>query len=80
MSKLTVFRRQASVDTCVTLRLTRGENISGRIAELDDSHVCLTSAAVRPLPSSKTFLPGGKYMVETASMLRSRSQAEVDEW
>ena len=36
-----VFRRQASVDTYVTLRLTRGEDVSGRIAELDDAHVCL---------------------------------------
>ena len=41
MTKLTVFRRQASVDTYVTLRLTRGEDVSGRIAELDDVHVCL---------------------------------------
>ena len=41
MTKLMVFRRQASVDTYVTLRLTRGEDVSGRIAELDDSHVCL---------------------------------------
>ena len=41
MTKLMVFRRQALVDTCVTLRLTRGEDVSGRIAEFDDSHVCL---------------------------------------
>ena len=41
MTKLTVFRRQASVDTYVTLRLTRGEDVSGRIVELDDAHVCL---------------------------------------
>ena len=41
MTKLAVFRRQASVDTYVTLRLTRGEDVSGRIVELDDAHVCL---------------------------------------
>ena len=41
MTKLTVFRRQASVDTYMTLRLTRGEDVSGRIVELDDAHVCL---------------------------------------
>ena len=41
MTKLTVFRRQASVGAYVTLRLTRGEDVSGHIAELDDTHVCL---------------------------------------
>lgn len=41
MTKLEVLRRQASVGTYVTLRLTRGEDVSGRIAELDDTHVCL---------------------------------------
>ena len=41
MTKLTVFRRQASIDSHVTLRLTRGEDVSGRITEIDDVHVCL---------------------------------------
>lgn len=41
MTKLTIFCRQASVDTYVTLRLTRGEDVSGHITELDDAHVCL---------------------------------------
>lgn len=41
MSKLAVFRRQASPGDTVTLRLTRGEDVTGRIAELDDHHVCL---------------------------------------
>ena len=41
MTKLVVFCRQASVGAHVTLRLTRGEDISGRITELDDTHVCL---------------------------------------
>lgn len=41
MTKLTVFRRQASIDSHVTLRLTRGEDVSGRITEIDDGHVCL---------------------------------------
>ena len=41
MTKLTIFCRQASVDTYVTLRLTHGEDVSGHITELDDAHVCL---------------------------------------
>ena len=41
MSKLMVFQRQASAGVMVTLRLTRGEDITGRITELDDSHVCV---------------------------------------
>ena len=41
MSKLAIFRQQASVGARVTLRLTRGEDISGRIAQLDDAYVCL---------------------------------------
>jgi len=41
MTKLDVFRRQASVGSYVTLRLTRGEDVSGRVSELDDAHVCL---------------------------------------
>jgi len=39
MSKLAIFRRQASVGSTVTLRLTRGDDVTGRIIELDDSHV-----------------------------------------
>ena len=41
MTKLGVFRRQTSVGAYVTLRLTRGEDASGRITELDDAHVRL---------------------------------------
>ena len=41
MTKLAIFCRQASIDTYVTLRLTRGEDVSGHITELDDAHVCL---------------------------------------
>ena len=37
MTKLTIFCRQALVDTYVTLRLTRGEDVSGHITELDDT-------------------------------------------
>ena len=40
-TKLAVFRRQARVDTHVTLRLLRGDDVSGRITELDDAHVCI---------------------------------------
>ena len=40
MTKLMVFHRQVSVGTYVTLRLTRGEGVSGRIAEFDDTHAC----------------------------------------
>jgi tetratricopeptide (TPR) repeat protein len=41
MSKLTVFQGQASTGMMVTLRLTRGEDLTGRITELDDFHVCV---------------------------------------
>lgn len=41
MNKLTVLRNEASVGTHVTLRLTRGDDVSGRIAQLDDTHVSL---------------------------------------
>ena len=41
MTKLEILRRQASVDAYVTLRLTRGEDVTGRIMELDNSYVCL---------------------------------------
>ena len=41
MSKLAIFRQQASVGARVTLRLKRGEDVSGRIAQLDDAYVCL---------------------------------------
>lgn len=40
MTKLMVFHRQVSVGTYVTLRLTRGEGVSGRIAEFGDTPVC----------------------------------------
>ena len=49
MMKLLLFRQQASVDNYVTLRLTRGQDVSGRILELDDKHVCLD------LGDGKTF-------------------------
>jgi len=41
MSKLNLFMRQASIGSTVTLRLTRGEDVSGRVTELDELHVCL---------------------------------------
>lgn len=41
MSKLAVFRRQASPGQRVTLRLTRGEDVTGLITELDEAHVSL---------------------------------------
>ena len=41
MSKLVVFQRQAAIGKRVTLRLTRGEDVTGDITELDDFHVCL---------------------------------------
>src|SRR5712692_10647042 len=39
--KLQLFRHQASIGSRVTLRLTRGEDVTGRITELSDSHICL---------------------------------------
>ena len=41
MTKFEIFRRQASVGAHVTLRLTRGSDITGRISELDDAYICL---------------------------------------
>ena len=41
MTKFEIFRRQASVGTHVTLRLTRGSDVTGRITELDDSYISL---------------------------------------
>ncbi len=41
VNKLAVFRQQVSVGSHVTLRLTRGEDVSGRIAQLDDAYVIL---------------------------------------
>ena len=41
MSKLAVVRRQATIGTHVTLRLSRGEDVSGHITEIDDEYVCL---------------------------------------
>ena len=41
MNKLAVFRQEASVGAQVTLRLTRGEDVSGRVAQLDDAYVRL---------------------------------------
>ena len=41
MTKFEIFRRQASVGAHVTLRLTRGSDVTGRITELDDSYICL---------------------------------------
>ena len=41
MTKLAVFQKEASVGAHVTLRLTRGEDVSGRIEHLDDTCVRL---------------------------------------
>lgn len=41
MSKLAVFQKQASPGAIVTLRLTRGEDVTGTITEIDGHHVCL---------------------------------------
>ncbi len=41
MSKFKLFRRQVSLDTPVTLRLTRGADVSGRVTEIDEDHVCV---------------------------------------
>ena len=41
MTKFEIFRRQASVGAHVTLRLTRGDEITGRVTELDDAYIRL---------------------------------------
>ena len=41
MTKFEIFRRQASVGAHVTLRLTRGSDVTGRVAELDDTYIRL---------------------------------------
>lgn len=43
-TKLSVFRRQAAINDHVTLRLTRGEDVSGRVQHLDDEYICLDCA------------------------------------
>ena len=42
MMKLEILRRQVSIGSYVTLRLTRGDDVSGRIDELDDAYVRLS--------------------------------------
>ncbi|MDE0460628.1 MAG: AAA family ATPase [Chromatiales bacterium] len=41
MTKFEIFRRQASVGAHVTLRLTRGSDVTGRVTELDDAYIRL---------------------------------------
>ena len=41
MNKLEVFRQEASIGALVTLRLTRGEDVSGRITQLDGTRISL---------------------------------------
>ena len=41
MTKFEIFRRQASVGAHVTLRLTRGSDVTGRVTGLDDTYICL---------------------------------------
>jgi len=41
MSKFEVFQRQVSLGATVTLRLTRGDDITGRVTELNENHVCV---------------------------------------
>ena len=41
MTKLDIFRRQVSVGAHVTLRLTRGDDVTGRVEELDDAYIRL---------------------------------------
>ena len=60
MTKLTIFCRQASVDTYVTLRLTRGEDVSGHITELDDAHVCLDLGDGESITVFEDILAGWK--------------------
>lgn len=43
MSKLVLLKRQAKIGSLVTLRLTRGEDITGQITEIDELHACLDS-------------------------------------
>ena len=42
MTRLETLRRQASIGSYVTLRLKRGDDVSGRIDELDDAYVRLS--------------------------------------
>ena len=58
MTKLAIFRRQASVGAHVTLRLTRGEAVSGQITELDDSHVCLDRGGGETITVFEDILAG----------------------
>ncbi len=39
--KLTILAKQARVGSHVTIRLTRGDDVSGVITELENTHVCI---------------------------------------
>ena len=58
MTKFDIFRRQASLGNYVTLRLTRGEDATGRIAELDDAHVCLDLGGGKTITFFEDILAG----------------------
>ena len=41
MNRIRIFAQQAAVGNYVTLRLTRGADVSGLVTSLDSSHICL---------------------------------------
>ena len=76
VTKLTVFRRQASIDSHVTLRLTRGEDVSGRITEIDDGHVCLDLGGGATITIFEDILAG--WEVHQESSLAASTEESSD--
>ena len=72
MNKLAVFRQEASVGAHVTLRLTRGEDVSGRIAQLDDAYVRLDLDGGKTVTFFPDLLAGWEVHA------RAESQPHVD--
>lgn len=74
MSKLTVFRQQASVGSHVTLRLTRGEDVSGRIDQLDDAYVSLDLGGGKSVTIFAEILAGWELHLDAGAVNEDRRE------
>ena len=72
MTKFEIFRRQASIGAHVTLRLTRGNDITGRVAELDDTYIRLSVVAQMLTPLQARHLGPATTKVLLGTVLRSQ--------
>ena len=85
MTKFEIFRRQASVGAHVTLRLTRGSDVTGRVAELDDTYIRLDREE-GPVTVLEDLLAAWEvhrgdiidYPMDRAGAVHSRSDADAD--